>query len=763
MLTLPSPTPALAGMALFLALLVLAGFGAARARAMARAAARARRRYQALLDNLPGIVLRAEARAPWRVKMVSRRVSVLLGDAHPSLVGRPFAQTPLAPDGADDLERLEHLLQALGERPQGGELSYRYHHPDGSLRWFEANVRPSTTPGSDGAAELDLLLQDVTERQHARQHLEVAQSIIRGSRDAIVSKTLQGDVTSWNAGAAEVFGYSAAEAMGMPITRLFREQDLYQEQELMARIRRGLDVPPFDAVRVRKDGRQVHVSVSLSPIRDDHGLVVGASKIARDISDRKLNEALRRDVAHAEQMAATRTAFLARMSHELRTPMTAVMGFGSVLLQSPLSDEQRGQVQAIRSSARHLLRLLDDVLDTARLDKGELVLHPEAFRLTDLLAEVHAQFDPVAAARHLALKVDSAPGTPAHFLGDAQRVRQIVFHLVDNALKFTRAGEVAVHASHEGGVLRLVVSDTGVGMSAEQLARIFDPFVQADTSLGRAFGGIGLGLTLCQQLSRLMGGEVLASSTPGQGSHMVACLPLPLPASPSPSALEPAMPADPRPTPAKPGDERDTRWVDEPAGTAIWGGMAEVWRDALRQFDAELGEHLERIRAAFGQADAGPALEAVHALRGAAATVALPALFQRLDTLEGLLRAGDLPGAAAGWPGLEGDAAHTREGIAGLLGPQAPGAPVAEPLLAAIDLPVALAQLARMREQLGRSEVPSQALAALRKALGGQYPAQDWQRLGTALDSFEYGQALERVAGLETWLHTLAHPRSPAA
>jgi HPt (histidine-containing phosphotransfer) domain-containing protein len=223
------------------------------------------------------------------------------------------------------------------------------------------------------------------------------------------------------------------------------------------------------------------------------------------------------------------------------------------------------------------------------------------------------------------------------------------------------------------------------------------------------------------------------------------------------------MPADPTPTSPKPGEERDTLWVDEPAGIAIWGGMSEVWRDALRQFNAELGGHLEHIRAAFAQTDAGPALEAVHALRGAAATVALPALFRRLDTLESLLRAGDLPAAAAGGPGLERDAALTRERIDGLLGPRAPSAPAAEPVLAAIDLSVALAQLARMREQLAHSEVPSQALAALRKALGGQCPAQAWQRLSTALDSFEYEQALESVAGLEAWLRSLADPRSPAA
>lgn len=223
------------------------------------------------------------------------------------------------------------------------------------------------------------------------------------------------------------------------------------------------------------------------------------------------------------------------------------------------------------------------------------------------------------------------------------------------------------------------------------------------------------------------------------------------------------MPADQTPTSPNPGDERDTLWVDEPAGLSIWGGMSEVWRDALRQFNAELGGHLEHIRVAFVQADAGPALEAVHALRGAAATVALPALFRRLDTLESLLRAGDLPAAAAGWPGLEGDAARTRERIDRLLGPQAPVVSAATPELAAIDRPGALAQLARMREQLAHSEVPSQALAALRKALGGQCPAQTWQRLGAALDSFEYEQALESVADLEAWLRSLAAPRSPAA
>ncbi len=752
-----TPLSGLMGLTLFLALLVLAGVSVRRARALTRSATRARQRYQALLDNLPGIVLRVEGQAPWRIHMASRRVGELLGTGPLALLGQPLTATALAPDDGEGRARLEQCLHTLDGRSPGGELTYRYRHPDGSLRWFEANVRPATTHGRNGQPELDLLLQDVTERQRERQRLQVAQSIIQGSRDAIVSKTLDGIVTSWNAGATEVFGYSAEEAIGMPITRLFRPQDLHQEVELMARIRQNLDVPPFDAVRVRKDGRLVHVSVSLSPTLDEAGHVIGASKIARDIGERVLNEALRRDVAHAEQMAATRTAFLARMSHELRTPMTAVLGFGSLLLQSPLSDEQREQMLAMQRSAQHLLGLLDDVLDTARLDKGELVLNPEPFSLPDLLAEVHAQFDPTAAGRQLGLEISSAPGTPAHFLGDPQRVRQILFNLVDNAIKFTRSGQVRVLASQEGGQLRLDVIDTGVGMSAEQLERVFEPFNQADTSLSRAFGGTGLGTTLCRQLAHLMGGEIQATSQPGEGSRFTVRLPLPvLSNAPFPS-LEPHMPLAttlPRPDP---DDSTEIRWIDEQAGPAIWGGLRDVWLDALRQFDIELDDHLVRIRDTLQGTDASAALQAVHALRGATASVALPALFERLDSMETRLRAGELVEAATHLDALDRDALRTRRQIVRLNSAPAPW--VVDPTPSAIDSTQALAQLAQLREQLARSEVPSQALATLKRALGGQQPAQPWQQLCSALDSFEYDRALEPLGALENWLHSLRTPQ----
>lgn len=748
-----NPLSGLMGLTLFLALLVLAGVSVLRARALTRSATRARLRYQALLDNLPGIVLRVEGQTPWHVRMASRRASELLGIDAPPVRGRPLFDSPLTPGVEEDRQRLAHCLQSLDSGSPGGELTYPLHHPDGSIRWFEVNVRPASTPGRDGRPELDLLLQDVTDRLRIQRRLEVAQSIIQGSRDAIVSKTLDGIVTSWNAGATEVFGYTAEEAIGMPITRLFRPQDLHQEVELMARIRQNLDVPPFDAVRVRKDGRLVHVSVSLSPTLDEVGRVIGASKIARDIGERVLNEALRREVAHAEQMAATRTAFLARMSHELRTPMTAVLGFGSLLLQSALNEEQREQMLAMQRSAQHLLGLLDDVLDTARLDKGELALNPEPFSLTTLLTEVHARFEPVASGRRLALEVVSTPGTPAHFLGDAHRVRQILFNLVDNAIKFTRAGQVRVLASHEGGMLHLDVIDTGVGMSPEQLAQIFEPFTQADNSLSREFGGTGLGTTLCRQLARLMGGDVQALSHLGEGSRFTVRLPLPVLSSPVFSSQEPHMPFTESPLLPMAADDTRTLWVDEQAGPNIWGGLRDIWLDALRQFDIELDDHLVRIRDALERAEPEAALQAVHALRGAAASVALPALFQRLDAMETQLRAGELPHAATQLLGLDRDAVRTHRQIVRLISAPAPW--VSESTPTVIDSAQALAQLTQLREQLARSEVPSQALATLKRALGGQQPAQAWQRLCAAIDSFEYGLALEPLATLESWLRGL--------
>ena len=232
---------------------------------------------------------------------------------------------------------------------------------------------------------------------HERE-LQLARALIRGSNDAIVSQTLEGVVETWNPGAERLYGYAAQEVIGRHLRFLLLPQDQDAEALLLARVRSGESVPNYEATRQRKDGSLVEVSINVSPIVDDAGQVVGVSKIARDVSYRRVKASMQHARERAEHMAAARSSFLATMSHELRTPMNAVLGFTSLLMDTPLTDEQRGHLVTVQNAARGLLRLLNDILDVARLEKGHLQLDEQDHDLHELLAGLRNSFAAAAQA-----------------------------------------------------------------------------------------------------------------------------------------------------------------------------------------------------------------------------------------------------------------------------------------------------------------------------------------------------------------------------
>lgn len=486
--------------------------------------------YRNLTHNLPGVLLRVEASEPWRVLQVNHQLLALTGYAASDVQQQPLFDSVLAPVLTSDAARLRQTLEGLScQQPTGPDLDGRLRHCNGSIRWLRLHAYLQCS--ASGAPEyINALLFDITDRKLAEANLHQAQAIIEGSDDAIISKTVNGIITSWNQGAERIFGYSAQEAIGQPMLMLFPEDRLAEERAILDRIRHRQKVPSFETVRRRKDGRLIDISVTLSPILDAQGEVVGASKIARDISDRKRNHELQVAKDRAEQAAAARSAFLANMSHELRTPMNSVLGFTHLLLDTPLSDEQRKYLHTVHSAASSLLRLLNDILDSAKLDKGALELELTDFDLLALLRELEDSYALTARQKGVAFKVQCAPDVKAYYRGDSLRVRQVLTNLLGNAVKFTERGEVELTVAEEGqGAQQRVhfsVKDTGIGMTPEQLRRIFDPFTQADASMSRRFGGTGLGTTISKQLVDLMGGRIWVESEPGRGSVFHVLLPL---------------------------------------------------------------------------------------------------------------------------------------------------------------------------------------------------------------------------------------------
>ncbi|HEX6807613.1 MAG TPA: response regulator [Gemmatimonadaceae bacterium] len=415
-------------------------------------------------------------------------------------------------------------------------------HEDPRRTFSEADCRLLALFGQQAAIALENA-RLLAAAQRERQYFEV---LVRNSPVAIVVLDVNHHVLSCNPAFEQLYGYAQREVIGANLDDLIttpetRSQAVsYTVQAAQSRTVQGI------GQRRRKDGSMVDVEVLAVPVIVD-GVRTGMMGIYHDVSE--LLTA--RQVAEAANTA--KSQFLANMSHELRTPLNAIIGYSEMLEEDATDrghDDYVPDLQKIRAAGRHLLALINDVLDLSKIEAGKLELYLETFDLTTAITDVATTVEPLVARRNNALSVRCAPDLGA-IRSDLTRVRQVLLNLLSNASKFTEHGRITLEAERSGAAVVLRVSDTGIGMTPEQMAKLFEPFSQADTTTSRKYGGTGLGLAITRRFCELMGGDVSVESDMGRGSTFTVRLPmdasLPLgeapvaaPAAAAPGGVEPA-------------------------------------------------------------------------------------------------------------------------------------------------------------------------------------------------------------------------------
>lgn len=372
------------------------------------------------------------------------------------------------------------------------------------------------------------ILHDLSREKDTFRRVRDLAAIVDSTGDAVIGKTLDGVITYWNKGAEELYGYTAAEAIGHHIAELIVPSERNEElEEIHQGILKGQGVTRIDTIRQNKSGQRLMVSLTISPILDAEGKVTGASGIARDVTARRLAEKAQAEARHAaEESNRVKSDFLSIVSHELRTPLTIILGNISLLTDRqnmPAPAEAAEIAQDIEDSANRLLSLINDLLDISDMEAGQAKLRLTPVMADDLVREVAQTAQSMAAFKDIAV---TSYSEPLELMADPLRLKQALLNLVDNAVKFTDAGTITIGMEKAGNSALFAVSDTGSGISDDGISRIFEAFHQADTSSTRKAQGTGLGLTIVKRIVELHGGVLNVESEPGKGSTFYIALPL---------------------------------------------------------------------------------------------------------------------------------------------------------------------------------------------------------------------------------------------
>ncbi|MBS0204851.1 MAG: ammonium transporter [Planctomycetes bacterium] len=395
-------------------------------------------------------------------------------------------------------------------------------------------VEPHTEVGLI-AAEYNQVLQRVSHEMLDRDAAEKKfRSIFDNAIEGIFQTTPDGKYLSANPALARIYGFQTVDELMNRVTNIADQLYVDPQRRLeFARLLAAHDViTDFESEVFRADGKVIWIRENARVHRDESGTIVYYEGTVEDITERRQSETLLREKQEAEAANKAKSTFLANMSHEIRTPLNGVIGMLDLLSTTQLSEQQKRYSSIARSSADVLLSVINDILDFSKVEAGKLELEHIPFDLQQLAEDIPEMFLHRAVEKRIELNCHILPGTPRRVLGDPERLRQVLVNLVSNAIKFTEDGEITIRIERsdrdddQAAILRFSVCDTGIGIPAERLNRLFGSFSQVDASTTRRYGGTGLGLAICKQLVEAMGGQIGVDSTAGQGSTFWFDLPL---------------------------------------------------------------------------------------------------------------------------------------------------------------------------------------------------------------------------------------------
>ena len=429
------------------------------------------------------------------------------------------------------LDRVRHLLEDQGiwsdlpivvlTRPLQDDISKAEELLAlGNVTLIERPVRVATLVSSVRSS------LRARERQYEQRDRLQAQAllaaIVESSDDAIVSKKLDGTILSWNSGAERLFGYTADEAVGQSIRLIIPEDRIDEEMMILDRLRRGERIEHYETVRRAKSGKLLDISLTVSPIRDSTNRVIAASKVARDISQRREVEKALRDADRRKD------EFLATLAHELRNPLAPIRNSLHILRVTGPSEPALDRVRDILDrQVNHMVRLVDDLLEVSRITRGKIELRKEHIELAAVIGSAVETSKPLIETGGHELAI-SIPPQGVILDADPVRLAQVFSNLLNNAAKYSEpGGKIWLTAETTGNKVVVRVRDAGIGIAPEMLPRVFEMFAQIESSLDRAQGGLGIGLTLVRSLLHLHDGTVEARSEGlGKGSEFIVTLPV---------------------------------------------------------------------------------------------------------------------------------------------------------------------------------------------------------------------------------------------